>query len=100
MNTIGKRVKFTENRKKVRGVVEDAISHLEIYDDRDFLDLIQYIRWDNDTHHSIRICYYVRPHGSGEEDWIFANRPLSITTDEFEKLLKKARRKKWFPQFS
>jgi len=59
------------------------------------LDLVQYIRWD-DGGYSIRFCYYVRKHGSGEEGWVFANRPLSIPGDKLEELLRKASKKRWF----
>lgn len=91
--TIGKRVKYAG--KRLRGTVEDEVSFLEEYEDRDFLDLIQYIRWD-DGGYSIRICYYVREHGSGDEGWIFANRPLSVSLEIPGKLLKKASKKRWF----
>jgi hypothetical protein len=91
--TIGKRVKYKGER--LRGTVEDEVSFLEEYEDRDFLDLIQYIRWD-DGRYGIRICYYVRTHVSGDEGWIFANRPLSSSPEVLEKLLKKASKKKWF----
>jgi len=93
--TIGKRVRFAGDR--LRGTVEDEGSFLEEYEDRDFLDLIQYIRWD-DGGYGIRICYYVREHGSGDKDWIFANRPLSVSPDVLGKLLKKASKKKWFSE--
>jgi len=86
--TIGKRVMYAKNKKRLLGIVKDEVSLLEEYEDEDFLDLIQYIQWD-DGGHSIRFCYYVRPHGSGDEGWIFANRPLSISPDILEKLLKK-----------
>jgi len=92
-STIGNRVSFDEGR--VRGTVEDEVLVLEEYDDKDFLDLIQYIRWDGGEH-SIRFCYYVRQHGTGEKNWIFANRALSIGSDELVKLLKKAEKKTWF----
>ena len=91
--TIGKRVKFKGD--SLRGTVEDEVSFLEEYEDRDFLDLIQYRRWD-DGKYGIRICYYVRKHGSGDKEWIFANRPLSVSSEVLGKLLKKASKKKWF----
>jgi hypothetical protein len=94
-STIGKRVVYTRRGKELRGTVEDEVSFLEEYKDEDFLDLIQYIRWD-DGGYSIRFCYYVRGHGSGDEGWIFANRPLSINPEVLEKLLRKALRKEWF----
>ncbi|MHA1832959.1 MAG: hypothetical protein ACTSV7_03130 [Candidatus Baldrarchaeia archaeon] len=93
--TIGKRVVYTKRGRKSKGIVQDEVSYLEEYDDEDFLDLIQYIRWD-DGGYGIRICYYVRKHGSGDENWIFANRPLSISPEVLGKLLKKASKKKWF----
>lgn len=91
-STIGKPVKY---EKKLFGVVEDEVSILEPNDDRDFLDLIQYIK-RVDSGHSIRICYYVRDHESTGKNWIFANRPLSINPVNFSRLLKKASKKKWF----
>lgn len=91
--TIGKRVRYSG--EGLRGTVEDEVSFLEEYKDRDFLDLIQYIRWD-DGRHNVRICYYVREHGSGDEGWIFANRPLSVGLEVLSKLLRKASSKKWF----
>lgn len=91
-STVGNRVNYANG---VRGTVEDEVYLLEEYKDRDFLDLVQYIRWD-DGRYSIRICYYVREHGSGEKDWIFANRPLSISPENLKKLFKKASKKKWF----
>jgi hypothetical protein len=90
-STVGKPVNFRKNS----GVVEDDVSILEEYGDRDFLDLIQYIKWD-DGGHSVRICYYVRNHGTKDEKWIFANRPLSISPTKFSRLLRKAVKKKWF----
>jgi hypothetical protein len=93
--TVGLRVNYTKRGMNIlRGKVEDEVTYLEEYENEDFLDLIQYIRWD-DGQHSVRICYYVRPHGSEDNDWIFANRPLSVGTDVFEKLLGQARRKGW-----
>jgi len=91
--TIGKRV--TYKGETIKGTVEDEVLFLEKYEDRDFLDLIQYIHWD-DGRYGIRICYYVREHGSGDKGWIFANRPLSVSLEVFGKLLKKASKKKWF----
>ena len=92
--TIGKRVVYKKRGRELRGMVQDEVSYIE-RDDEDFLDLIQYIRWD-DGRYGIRICYYVRTHGSGDEGWIFANRPLSISPEILEKLLKKASKKNWF----
>ncbi|MEM2507313.1 MAG: hypothetical protein QXK93_07515 [Candidatus Bathyarchaeia archaeon] len=94
-NTVGKRVIYKKRGKELRGTVEDEVSLLEKYPEEDFLDLIQYIRWD-DGHHGIRFCYYVREHGSSDKDWIFANRPLSIGLDALEKLFRKALEKRWF----
>ena len=91
--TIGKRVKYKGDM--VRGTVEDEVPFLEEYEDRDFLDLIQYIRWD-DGRCGIRLCYYVREHGTGDKEWIFGNRPLSVSVEVLGKLLKKASKKKWF----
>ena len=91
-STIGNRVKYANG---LRGTVEDEVYLLEEYEDRDFLDLVQYIRWD-DGRYGIRICYYVREHGSGEKGWTFANRPLSISPKNLGKLLKKASKKEWF----
>ena len=93
--TIGKRVVYTKRGRASRGRVQDEVSYLEEYDDEDFLDLIQYILWD-DGRQGIRICYYVRKHGSGDNTWIFANRPLSISPEILEKLLRKASKKNWF----
>lgn len=94
--TVGKRVVYKKRgMETLKGKVVDEVAHLEEYEDEDFLDLIQYIRWD-DGGYGIRICYYVRRHGSGDKDWIFANRPLSVGTEVFEKLLKKASKKGWF----
>lgn len=94
-NTIGNRVIYKKPGKELRGTVEDEVSLLEEYADEDFLDIIQYIRWD-DGNYGIRFCYYVRKHGSSDKDWIFANRPLSIGEENLQKLLKKALKKPWF----
>jgi hypothetical protein len=63
---------------------------------REFIDLIQYIRWDDDGTFGIRFCYYVKNKGS-KEPWIFANRPLSISPEALEELIQKAQKKTWFP---
>ena len=93
--TIGKRVVYKKRGRELRGTVLDEISYLEKDGDEDFLDLIQCIRWD-DGRYGIRICYYVRKHGAGEKDWIFANRPLSTSPEVIQRLLEKASKKKWF----
>jgi len=93
MTTIGKRVHFSGGKQS--GTVKDEAYLLEEYEDKDFLDLIQYIRWDEGWF-GIRVCYYVRTHGSGDKDWIFANRPLAISSENFKKLFKKASKKVWF----
>jgi len=64
---------------------------------REFVDLIQHIKWDDDGTFGIRISYYVKGSGS-EEKWRFANRPLSISYEALEELLNKARKKDWFPK--
>jgi hypothetical protein len=93
--TVGNRVVYSKWGRSFRGKVEDEVSLLEEYEDQDFLDLIQHIRWD-DGSHSIRFCYYVRDHGSEDQGWIFANRPLSTSPDRLEELLRLATKKKWF----
>jgi len=93
--TIGKRVVYKKKGKSFRGTVKDEVSLLEEFDDEDFLDLIQYIQWD-DGGYSIRFCYYVRPHGSGDQDWIFADRPLSTSPERLEELFRRASKKNWF----
>lgn len=95
MTTIGKRVTFKGDTGKQLGTVEDEVYLLEKYENKDFLDLIQYIHWDK-GYYGIRICYYVRVHGSGDKGWKFANRPLSISPENLGKLLKKASKKNWF----
>jgi hypothetical protein len=97
--TIGNRVVYTKKGKSFRGTVKDEVSLSEEFEDEDFLDLIQYIQWD-DGGHSIRFCYYVRPHGSDDKNWIFANRPLSTSPERLEELLRKASKKKWFIHLS
>jgi hypothetical protein len=79
---------------RYEGEVVDSVEIEEKYPDREFLDLIQLIRWD-DGKETIRFCYYVRE--KGQTNWHFANRPLSLDADNLEKLLKKAKAKKWFP---
>jgi hypothetical protein len=96
MDTIGNRVRFTNDGLMQYGTVEDAVSYLENWNNRDFLNLIQYIRWDNGKH-TIRMCYYVRPSGSSDKDWVFANRPLAMNAIELGRLLNKAKGKTWFP---
>ena len=54
-STIGNRVNYSNN---LAGVVEDEVPKYERFDDRDYLELVQYIKWD-EGRHSIRICYYV-----------------------------------------
>ena len=93
MTTIGKRVYFSGGKQS--GTVEDEVYLLEEYEDKDFLDLIQYIRWDKGWF-GIRVCYYGRIHGSGDKGRKFANRPLAISSENYKKLLKKASKKDWF----
>jgi hypothetical protein len=95
ISTIGKRVRYKKPGKEFRGRVEDEVPFLEEYQDEDFLDLIQYIRWD-DGSYGIRFCYYVKEHRASDDAWIFANRPLSTSPGALEKLLEKASKKKWF----
>ena len=96
-STIGKRVNY--GKEHLRGTVKDEVILQEAYEgfNKDYLDLIQYIRWDNGRY-GIRICYYVREHGSSDKDWIFANRPLSISQQNLQTLLNRARKKDWFPE--
>jgi len=93
--TIGNRVVYTKRGRSFRGTVKDEVSLLEKSEDEDFLDLVQYIQWD-DGDYGIRFCYYVRTQGSSDQDWIFANRPLSTSPERVEELLRKALKKKWF----
>jgi hypothetical protein len=96
-STIGKSVNFGNG--DYTGEVKDEVQIPEPYNNsgRDFIDLIQYIKWE-DGGYSIRICYYVKDHGSDDSQWKFANRPLSVTSDLLEKLLKLAKKKEWFPK--
>jgi len=93
-STVGKRVNYGKGAYK--GKVKYEVQLLEDYEGggRDFMDLVQGIQW-NDGKFGIRICYYVKDHGS--EEWKWANRPLSTTTEMLGKLLKKAQKEKWFP---
>ena len=78
------------------GEVIDEVKIIERYPgDRDYIDLIQYIEWENGVH-SIRICYYVKSHDAGEDEWNFSNRPISIGIDKLNELMKLASKKKWF----
>ena len=91
----GRDVTYTHSDGTIlRGKVVDYVKAIENYPDRDFLDLIELIRWE-DGSQGIRFCYYVRKHG--ESKWRFANRPLSIGADKLAELLRKAKMKKWFP---
>jgi hypothetical protein len=95
-STVGKRVNYGKGAYK--GIVKYEVQFLEDYagTGRDFMDLVQGIQWD-DGDFGIRICYYVKDHGSKDAKWKFANRPLSTTTEMLGKLLKKAQTEKWFP---
>lgn len=95
MTTIGKRVKFTKGETTIQGIVKDEVTFLEEHDNRDYLDLIQFIHWDNGRR-SIRLCYYVREQGLEDEGWKFANRPLNINPKELREFLIKASEKDWF----
>ena len=87
MTTIGKRVTFKGDTSKQLGTVEDEVYLVEKYEDKDFLDLIQYIHWDK-GYYGLS-CYSVRVHGSGDESWKFANRPLSISPENLGRLEKR-----------
>lgn len=89
-------VENTKGDQKTYGTVIDEVKHLESYpDDEDFLDLIQLIEWE-DGRRSIRICYYVKPHDGGDDDWTYANRPIILGPDVMKELLTKASKKGWF----
>ena len=98
-STVGKRVKYGKGKGAYKGRVKYEVQFLEPYSDsgRDFVDLVQGIQWD-DGNFGIRICYYVKDHGSEDTEWKFANRPLSTSTEMLEKLLKIAQKEKWFPK--
>ena len=87
------------NKKRgcvVRGNVVDEVVVSERYPgNEDFEDCVQLIEWE-DGGRTVRFCYYVRSHGAGDDAWTFANRPLSIGTEELKKLLVKASKKDWF----
>jgi hypothetical protein len=95
-STIGKRVEYGNKGSPFKGTVEDEVSLRENdLGGRDFLDLIQYVLWQDGTY-GIRFCYYYRYHGSGDSAWRFSNRPLSTSPEELRKLLGKASKKLWF----
>jgi len=96
-STVGKRVNYGKGAYK--GKVQHEVQFLEPYGGagRDFMDLVQGIQWD-DGDFGIRICYYVKDHGSKDTEWKFANRPLSTTKEMLVELLKKAQKEKWFPK--
>ena len=96
MKVPGRNVTYKHSDGTVfKGEVIDYVELVEKLPDREFLDLIELIRWE-DKSESIRFCYYVR--NRGESKWSFANRSLSIGADELGELLKKARLKNWFPK--
>jgi hypothetical protein len=99
VSTIGKRVKYGIDVNAYKGKVKHEVQFLEDYNGggRDFMDLVQGIQWD-DGNFGIRICYYVKDHGSEDAEWKFANRPLSTSTEMLQKMLKKAQKEKWFPK--
>ena len=96
-STLGKPVNYGKGAYK--GTVKYEVQFLEDYAGagRDFMDLVQGIQWD-DGDFAIRICYYVKDHGSKDAEWKFANRPLSTSPEMLGKLLKKAQKEKWFPR--
>jgi len=94
--TKNKHVAYRRGGHVFKGTVKDDVWKEEKSDNgREFVDLIQYIKFDNGVF-GIRICYYVR--NNKREKWKFANRPLSITSEALEELLIKARKKDWFPK--
>jgi hypothetical protein len=66
-STVGKRVKFGKGKDAFKGTVKYEVQLLEPYSkgSRDFMDLVQGIQWDTGNF-GIRICYYVKNHGSKE----------------------------------
>jgi len=88
-------VKTMKAGRVTYGEVVDEVRVSERYSDEDFEDCVQLIRWQ-DGGESIRFCYYVRDHESGDDAWTFANRPLSIGVDKLRELLAKASEKNWF----
>jgi hypothetical protein len=88
-------VRYKERGVVYTGNVIDEVQLLEETEDMDYLDLIQLIRWD-DGHYGIRFCYYIKPHGTSDDEWLFANRPLSLSKKALSDLFKKAKVKRWF----
>jgi len=96
ISPLPRRVKMSRGNTTSYGYVIDEASVEERHPvDRDYIDLIQHIEWD-DGGFSIRFCYYVKEYDAGEDAWTFSNRTISIRTN----YLKRISINLWFCHFN
>lgn len=50
--------------------------------ERDYYKVVQLLEWKDDGW-SVRLGYYLKPHGAGNEEWIWGSQTTSVISIEY-----------------
>jgi hypothetical protein len=74
----------TPEDKRVEGGTvhqEELVEHLE-GEERDYYKVVQLLEWRDDGW-SVRLGYYLRPHGTSDENWTWGSQTTSVISIEY-----------------
>ena len=83
----------TPEKKKVEGgtVHREELIEYSVGEERDYYKVIQLLEWRDDGW-SVRLGYYLRPHGGSDEEWTWGSQTTSvIDVESIDKLLQTLR---------
>ncbi len=87
---VGSEVKYTERGKKFKGTVKGLAQLEEELPHGDFAKQIHLIEFEGDQELYLRFGYYGKDKGAPKDDYLWSNRPMIISKENFFKLLQKA----------